>query len=1275
MNIYSSAKSVFCLILICNLVLFDADAATTKDTFELDPEKQNIQVAEDEFLQIMSINNGIYPDSDVFPSFSKRMHGPEGTYPADVKVQPIEWDVVPVEFRDDVVPGLFDEWSFSSLNPARARNFHDVFFNPYRESQGRTEIMVSFTIEIDWEQKDELSATTLAKNDEEIERPENSVLSEGDWYKIGVTESGMHKIDSDYLSSIGLSASPEEVRVYGHGGRMLPEEVGASRVFDLEEIPSYYDASGDQLVFYGEGPVTWNYDQSNELFLQEHHLYSDMIYYFITADKGSPTAPESVNITADADKEITTYDSRDFHEVNEFNEIKEELKSGRKWFGETFDRETTKNFDFYLPNLNTSERVRIAAEVGARSRDSSAFEFSYGNSHLFNIPIRSVTGNTDHAFLHTGNEMSSSFTPNSGDIDIEVNYIKSLSNSKGWLNYITLNGRSALQYHGGQFYFRDATSVEEDVIGNFKIDGYRSGMKVWDISDVNNVREPALSNANGDAVFKDDLSELREYVAFRPSEVSRSPHKIGKVGNQNLHAEEPVDYLMVVHPDFMDAAKELKAYHEKSRGLSVRLTEPQKIYNEFSSGAQDPSAIRDYARLLNMKGEKQGSPLRYLLLFGDGSYDPKDRVPDNQNYIVTYQTENSNDPVSSYVTDDFFGFLDEGEGVNLRQNHELNIAIGRLPVRTSGEASDVVDKITGYHDKSNFGPWRSRISLMADDGDSGTHLNQSEQVVNTIQKNHPEFNQNKIYLDAYEMEGTPSGPRYPGAKDDFTRAINEGSLVINYLGHGGEIGLTDEEVFRVEDIDDWENEGKLSVFVTGTCDLGRFDDPQRRSAAELMMLKPNAGAISMLTTTRVVYASQNTEFVKTIFDDKLLRNDSGKTLSMGTAFKKAKNEYGFTDNSLKFMILGDPALKVAVPDQKATAIKINDKEIEQQQDTVRALELVTVKGEIHDQYGMRMSDFNGKLHATVFDKPMEIQTLGNKESNPRQNYKEFNSAIFRGQATIEEGEFRFSFVVPQDIDYRIDKGRMSFYAWSENTDAIGYEEGFLVGGTSENPVSENPGPPEIDLYINDTSFEDGDYVDEDAWLIADVEDELGINMTGAGVGHDITGILKYSNEEDMYILNNYYQTELDDHRKGQVRYQMSSLEEGRHDLELKVWNVANKSATARTHFIVGSSEEVLLREVFNYPNPFADFTRFSIQHNRHGDDLKVSVRLYDMQGTNVRNFTADVSNAPNTIEDVKWEAKNENGADIAPGVYIYRVTLEDENGRKAEETGRAIFRP
>ncbi|MCD4730122.1 MAG: type IX secretion system sortase PorU, partial [Bacteroidales bacterium] len=653
---------------------------------------------------------------------------------------------------------------------------------------------------------------------------------------------------------------------------------------------------------------------------------------------------------------------------------------------------------------------------------------------------------------------------------------------------------------------------------------------------------------------------------------------------------------------------------------------------------------------------------KYLLLFGDASFDYKDRIPDNSNYVPTWESPESLNPVSSYIKDDFFGLLD---GDNM-----VDIGIGRFVVSSVSQAKSSVDKTIHYAVNSDevMGDWRNIICLIADDEDNNLHFNDAEKIAFQIDTSNQDINIDKIYLDAYEQVSTPSGERYPKVTQDINTRVDRGALMMNYIGHGGELGLAHERILKIADINSWKNYDNMPVFITATCEFSRFDDAERTSAGEYVFLNPNGGGISLFTTTRATYAGGNLRLNRNINYYALNKFD-GEYLRMGEVIRLAKNATGSDDNTRKFALLGDPALHFAHPQHNVVTATINNISVLELTDTIKALSEVTITGEMQDYLGNKLTEFDGTLFPIVFDKPAKYTTQANDpQSTPATFYIQKN-ALYKGKASIINGEWSYSFIVPKDIAYSYGYGKLSYYAKTGSEDAAGNYMDIIVGGYNDNASADNQGPV-VRLYLNDDSFVYGGITDENPSLLAYVYDESGINTVGNGIGHDILATL---DESGNYILNDYYESELDDFQNGTITYPFFKLANGHHQLSLKVWDIYNNSTTVYTEFVVAESHQMALESVMNYPNPFIESTQFSFEHNQTDQPLEVTIRIYTMNGQLVQTLTDQYFAGGYKYHSIAWKGTDEGGNKLNQGMYIYKVLVRNYNGSVSEETDKLII--
>jgi len=1146
----------------------------------------------------------------------------------------------------------------------------------YRDPEtGRTMQVETFTLEITGE-----APIARLKSSTSGQFSTTSRLAAGDWYKVGIKTSGIHKLTYEQILEAGVQ-NPAMVKVFGAGAILLPEDFSQGSYDDLEEVPVYMSKGSDQLfgpgdyiLFYARGPVAWNYNSSDGFFQHELHHYATTGYYFLTDDMGVAVQPTEVALSsAAADKVVTQYDIRAFQE----EELTNLLNSGREWYGDKYSISLSGAYPFTLPGMNTGEPAKIRVAAAGRSNETSLIRVKANTTTLGNISFSPVNlSSYTSTFAVNGTETFDYNAPESF-FTLQVEYLQPNTNSEAWLNYITVNARASLSMQGDELSFRDSRSVDFGSTTEFRITSARSGMQIWEITDPERPgRIPFTLNGNT-ASFKLETSELREFIAFDPAGNFPSPQVsgpgLGRVPNQDLHGTAPPDMLIIYAEEFGEQANRLAEHRRSNDNLTVALVTQEMIFNEFASGTPNISAIRNYLKMYyDTHPEEQMT--RYLLLFGDGSFDNRDTVSGNPNKIMTYQSENSLVPTSSFVSDDFFGLLDTGEKL---YDGLLDLGIGRLPVSTPEEAELMVDKIIAYDQFETIGEWRNYLCFIADDEDGNIHMRQANNLASYIEERYPEYNVNKIFMDAFPQETTPTGDRYP----DVTRAINDqmnrGALVINYTGHGGVTGLAHEKIVDLSNIKSWRNNGKLPLFMTATCEFSRYDEynvsqqSEVTSAGEEVLLNPAGGSIALFTTTRLVYSGPNytlnERFYEIVFDKK----ENGDCYRLGDIIVYSKNNVGAGVNKRNFTLLGDPSLSLAFPQNLVLTDSINRVALEEFNDTISALDFVTVSGHIRDQSGNMLTDFNGSVIPIVYDKKTNLKTLANDGGSPLA-FQSRSSILYKGNATVENGRFSFGFYVPKDIGYNIGEGKISYYGFSEDKDAHGASFGFVIGGLGDFSELDTTGP-EIRVYMNDSLFKNGGIVTDSPELLVYVSDPYGINTTGNGIGHDITSTLN-GDRFNAIILNQYYQADPDSFSSGTVRYPYENLPEGKHSISVKVWDIFNNSATRKVDFVVVQSSEMLLENIYTYPNPFIDQTFFNIEHNRPGQELEVIVRIYDLNGSLVGVLQQTVYAGGYRIEPPAWQGKSMGGATLGGGIYVYKVLVRSEEGEEATGAGRLIIK-
>ncbi len=1108
----------------------------------------------------------------------------------------------------------------------------------------------------------------------------NSVLASGNWYKLATTQEGIYKIDASFLSNLGISINnltSTSIRLYSNGNFLPTEKNSEPRIDDLQELAievvdggDGFFNSNDYFLFYAPPVDVWQKDSLNKRFVHEKNLYSDSVFYFLTIG-GNGKRVATKNTTLPATVNVNTFNERYFYETDKINF----LNSGKEWLGEEFSslpgNSNNKNFTVNWNGLDVNYPLYFSTSFAARSIGAtSTLNIGINNLLLSPTSLAAVSGNYLDDFATLTNR-NFSVNANSGLLNIQMNFIAGNAAAQGWLNWFELHGRRSLEMNNqSQFFFRDWQSVAINSIANFTISGSNTSTTIWEITNQFQPQKVQSSFNLNQTNFLNDASVLREYVAFNNG-AFLIPIQLGKINLQNLHNSNFVNYIIVTHPLFLAEANRLAQFHQQQNGYTTKVATTQEIYNEFSGGVTTPVAIRDFVKMFYDKAANDTTKQpQYLLLFGAASFDYKNRINNNTNLVPSYQSLNALNPLISYTSDDFFGLLNDEDDVNLISPPSLlDIAIGRLPVTSIVEAKNVVDKIINYHANSSLGSWRNNTTFIADDKDGNVHLNDAEFITNNALTANPLFNQEKIYLDAFPLISGTGGGRYPLVNSAIVNSISNGSLIVNYSGHGGYQRLADEAVFGQEEANQLNNANKLPLMITATCDFAPYDDPTKKSLGSSLLVGNKTGAIGLVTTTRIVFAYSNrilnNNFLKVLFTPK----NQQAYFTLGEAFKIAKNytyqTFSDVNNNRKFTLLGDPGIKISFPEMKMELTEINAQPIIGL-DTLKALGKYVFSGRILDFNGTTANNFNGTVYPTIFDKMQSVQTLGNDAASPIATFNQQKNIIYKGKATVNNGLFSFSFIVPKDINYQVGNGKISLYANNASKDANGTATNFYIGGTSNTANADVVGPT-IKAYLNDEKFVNGGLVNENPILLLQLFDSSGINTVGTGIGHDITVTID-GEDKNSIVLNNFYEANTDSYQSGNIRYQLPNLTNGIHYLKIKAWDVANNSTETIVELMVQQKEALQISHVLNYPNPFTSKTNFWFEHNQPNSGLKVLINIFSITGKLVHQIQRNVSTIGNIVNDIEWDGKDKNSEKLARGVYIYRIIVVNSAGLKAEAT-------
>ncbi len=1094
----------------------------------------------------------------------------------------------------------------------------------------------------------------------------NSVLRTGDWYKFGIESTGMYKLTYEFLMSLGIDVASiphSNFSVFGQQGGMLPKAAGVSRVDDLQEIPIVAVSSsatlqpGDYIIFYGEGPDMWSFE--NDRFVHEKHLYSSHKTYFITTDQGDGKRVQNVNPPVGTpDITLNTFHDHAFIE----EDITNLNKSGSDWLGNDFGINQQQTFEFNFPNLVTAATAFLDYRIAARSTSgSSSFTINANDATIstFNIP---TIGGVSYPPAAKESENTVTFAANNENIDIEVVFDQPNFAANAWLDYLSLNVTRNLRLTGSSMLFRNSESSAHNLV-RYQMSGVSGSTSIWDVTDQFNITAINYDLAGDVASFNAQGGQINQYATYNDAVLE--PIAFGKISNQDLHGLSDADMIIVTRAALLQPATALANFHFEQEGLISHVVTLDQVFNEFSSGNQDVTAIRDF---LKMFYDRNNNYPDYACLFGDGSFENRSL---GDYYIPTFQSTETLITRDSYVSDDYFGFLDDGEGESIDNAiYDLDIGIGRIPADNVSKGNVAVEKVRKYYDEQSYGRWRNIGTIVADDEDNNTHINDGQSLIDPFRAGNPVMNIEKIYLDAFRQIAGSGGGLYPDVNDAINSRMFKGTLFFSYIGHGGTNGLAEERVVRLEDIDSWDNEYKMPLFITATCEFTRYDDIERYSAGERAFFKEGGGPIALVTTVRLVYSSANFTMNKSFmnaFEDGIYDT----SIKLGDILVEAKNNTPTGEGNRKFTLIGDPALRIAFPEFNVSTTHIEGVDFIPGNDTLKALSKVTIEGEVQYDNGDLMDDFNGLVYPTIYDKVKTLTTLGNDEGSNIRDFDVQNSIVYSGKVQAENGKFAFTFVVPKDIVYAIGDGRISYYANDEMRDASGINTVLVGGGGTLDSNSIDNDDPIVEVFMDDESWISGDFTDTDPDLLVKLFDDNGINTVGSGVGHDIVAILD-EDRENSINLNDFYESELNSYQRGKILFPLEDIEPGTHSITVKAWDVFNNSGEGFTEFVVAESAELALDHVLNYPNPFTTNTQFMFEHNRKGDVLDVRIEVFTVSGKLVKTLQ-ETELSDNRRVEIPWDGLDDFGDKIGKGVYIYRVQVKDSGGNKIEAFQKLVL--
>ena len=1259
LHMTSSRSILLIFISVASVTLFGQSKEIVKN-FSWSQEDIQIDPISNELMRIYTVNNGHlsrqHPEIPLYSDQVKLGANYEISIQATItKSSPI---TINTQAAKDHIQDELNVWTTVEKN---RNNYFLVYgFTPViRSNSGYIKVEeVRLTIDYGAPLVEKRDGPTFA---------DNSVLASGAIYKVSFTESGVYKLDYNYLKDLGIdidNINPKNLAVYTSHGKALAENIIEDRFDDLIESPILIKGeennvfnSADYILFYAKGDESWN--TSNNTYNHEKNIYSDINYAFIKVKESQGKRLGTSNSLS-----TTVYTSSIYNSLQRYEEDKVNLLAaftatqgtGQLWFGDRYN--TVKEYDytdkFDLTGYVLGEEIEIKLGFAGRNDENTSRVFLDLDGNTLDKSLARINDSGSISTNRYANYalMNTTATINNPNGKIVVRYpFQGNDVSEGWLDYLQLIIPKTLNFNGNPILISNQESVNYN---NTALSLTGSPDHIWDVTSLDDIKNAFVDNGQ---IKYNSQDELRLFYAFNEA-TAMTPTKLGVVENQNLHSINDVELIVIYHPTFENDIERYVEHRSSFGNLNVKAVNINHVYNEFSGGKVDPSAIRDLAKMVYDRTDN----FKYLLLVGDGSFDYKQLTPDipDHNFIPAYETKESLDPIDGFPTDDFYALLDINEGTNLKG--QLDIAVGRFPVKTAEEFTGLVDKLIHYDTHPDTqGDWKLKLGFAADDEDSGRHLTDTEDIANQTKLRYPDFNQQKIYFDAFLQESTPGGARFPDATKELNNAVFKGLLVLNYLGHGGPKGWAQERVLQVSDIQSWNNYDNIPLLITATCTFAGYDEPSVESAGEVSLLNERGGAIGLFSTTRAVFASDNKRLVSSVYDT-MFTTQGGQLQTLGEILMRGKNK-NVQDtqkiNARKFSLLGDPSMRLSVPLLNVETSKINGTSISEFSDTLKALEQVTIEGIITDQNNQFVSDYNGIVYPTIFDKESTLRTLANDSNSGEKSFNVIKNILFKGAATVTNGMFSFTFVVPKDINYAYGPGRISYYATNpDRVDAKGSNDDFIIGGTSNNIIQDNQGP-EIQIFMNDESFVFGGITNTDPVLLIKLEDENGINVTGTSIGHDLSGTLDEDNQ-GTFIMNDFYEATVDNFREGSARYPISGLESGRHSISVKAWDVLNNSSEARSEFVVIKDGDNVLEHVLNYPNPFTTSTNFQFEHDLTSTELDILITIYTISGKVIKTIEATKYATGFRIDGIHWDGTDDFGSDIGKGVYLYKIKVRSD---------------
>ncbi len=1111
---------------------------------------------------------------------------------------------------------------------------------------------------------------------------QTGILESGKWIQLEFKQTGVYKITYNDLKSYGFEVgdfNPKKLHFYAVQGpqtSLVNGEIQNSAIeipiFVAGEDDGKFDQS-DYILIYKQ--TVKDYQVVNSQIQHFNNFYSSKSYgvfgynaidgkRLTTKNQEFPFVGELIDVT----QKVIFHDS----------DIINPTTMGNYWVGEKLGNETLER-TFIERISEKADSVTMRLSLGISMYDDTGSIFVDVNGSRRMLYLRQ--NNPDNEAVYDLSIDISVPKIASNEIRLTLKLNRNNSKSGAYLNFYRIVYQEPIEIIQNQSVIVNQALWSHDTNKIVSVGAINSNFRFWDVSDAYVPQNLKTFEVNSKTfIGLADTMMVKKVQSFNVSELT-SPLFVRNITNQNLLSEQ-ADMVIISHPDFVDAAKELAAFRQdtsrtNANYIRVKVVEPQQVYNEFSGGQQDLMAFRWYLRALQAKFPSK--PLKYVLIMGAASFDMQNRIANNTNFVPIYHSSGYF-KTQVFCLDDVIGYFEKGKGdPETTNSNKMALSIGRIPCRTIAEAKAVVNKIKAYENPKSLGSWRNKITFVTDDVDKDhswetIFTNQSENYARSILNAYPNLRINKVYADAYSQVTNGNNQKYPGVSSSINSAMSDGTLMMNYQGHGGEKGWAQEQFLDIPMINSWKNIQNMPILFTATCEFSRFDDPNFQSAGELTLLNPNGGAIALMTTTRLVFVSGNSDINNAFWTKFGFPKPDEEMPTLGEMYTKLKNrpKTQYESEDTKFALLGDPSMRLAFPRHLIQIDSINGESVNTFNDTVGAFSVIHLKGHVNERLKGKMSNFNGTLEAEIYDKPSTKFTLNNDKAGGEMSFLAENGIIYKGSVSVKNGEFSLYFTVPKDIAYNFGEGRAVFYAQNGETDASGSWK-FMIGGSKKIIEIDSVGP-HVAAFMNDTTFKNGGKVYKNTKFVGRVFDKSGINATGSGIGRDLEIIIDPETEkEQSFVVNQFFKYDNNSYQRGTIEFELSDLSPGKHMIRCNAWDIYNNSGNGYVEFEVVPGRTFEIMEHGVKPNPSdGQNISFWINQNLAGEDLQIQWKIYNSMGSEIASGSNTEYAATSVFNALVWDGSSNSGNQTNSQIYFYKIQVTTTDGLSKIVSGKFI---